>query len=115
MIFKRLRPIRYGLPGLAIVLFAAALFLEVFRNSEGAFEKSGGLVVAIAVICYFVLERLDYLTGHDGENMDSAYHSKPKRYLALTEALTVAMGTLVATFGDWIVDLIMKTGCSCSS
>jgi hypothetical protein len=114
-IFRRLRPVKYGIWVLALLTLLAGFWLDTCNGIEKAFAKSGGVVIAIAIISYFLLDRYDYLTGNRAELFDSSNHAVPKRYLSFTEATVTAVGTFVATFGDWIAANANLRGVACIS
>ena len=96
---RRLRPVKWGLWLAGASIVAAGVLLERFQGVDGAVEKSGGVLIAMAIVAYFLLERFDYRTGNSADLFDSSNHAVPRRYMQATEAILVVLGTVLATFG----------------
>ena len=103
---NKLRPFKYGLWVIAVLLPIVGFYFESMGWS-GAVAKSGGVVVVAVVYVYFFLENREFLTGHAVNFTDSDNHSIPKKIIGTTYFFTSLIGSLVSIFGDWIFSFII--------
>ncbi|MFO7769962.1 MAG: hypothetical protein R6V38_01185 [Roseovarius gahaiensis] len=91
---------------LGLFVLCAGLVVELCYGIEGAFSKSGGAIIGLVLISYFALEKRDFLTGVPGDSFDAAGHVQAKDIMAFTEMSLTFIGTIVATFGGYVISKI---------